>query len=190
MTYNSVNKGETVLTEINFVPASLGITALWILIRTFFWIKERKISWKRELELLLVYVCVQVIFRITFFPLEKIDGKVAPLVFDAANAFNFRINVIPFVNIMAYDEIKDAIINIIGNSTMFIPVGIVWPAVYKKLDTHAKVVAAGFGFSLLIEMLQLPFFDRVTDIDDFFLNSIGFLAGYGIYLIAKKKKAK
>jgi glycopeptide antibiotics resistance protein len=73
---------------------------------------------------------------------------------------------------------------------MFIPVGIVWPAVYKKLDTHAKVVAAGFGFSLLIEMLQLPFFDRVTDIDDFFLNSLGFLAGYGIYLIAKKKKAK
>ena len=32
----------------------------------------------------------------------------------------------------------------------FVPVGIVFMIVYKKLDTHIKVIAAGIGFSLAI----------------------------------------
>ena len=63
--------------------------------------------------------------------------------------------------------------------------GILWPHVFPQLDTHKKVIAAGVGYSLLIEILQLPFFDRVTDIDDLILNSLGFLMGYGIYLLGK-----
>ena len=73
---------------------------------------------------------------------------------------------------------------------MFIPIGIIWPAVFRKLDTHRKIIAAGVGFSLCIEILQLPFFDRVTDIDDLILNSLGFLMGYGIYLLVKKSRKK
>jgi len=69
---------------------------------------------------------------------------------------------------------------------MFIPLGIVWPAVYKELDTHLKVISAGVGFSLFIELLQLPFFDRVSDIDDLLLNSTGFIIGYLLYLLAKQ----
>ena len=38
--------------------------------------------------------------------------------------------------------------------------------------------------------LQLPFFDRVTDVDDLILNSLGFAAGYGIYLLVKTIKKK
>ena len=38
--------------------------------------------------------------------------------------------------------------------------------------------------------LQLPFFDRVTDVDDLILNSLGFAAGYGIYLLVKAIKKK
>ena len=48
--------------------------------------------------------------------------------------------------------------------------------------------AAGVGFSLCIEILQLPFFDRVTDVDDLILNSIGFLIGYGAYLLVRVQK--
>jgi glycopeptide antibiotics resistance protein len=59
----------------------------------------------------------------------------------------------------------------------------VWPAVFKKLNTHRKVIAAGVGITLTIELLQLPFYDRATDIDDLILNSAGFLIGYGVYLI-------
>lgn len=173
---------------IPFIETSIFITVLWVIIRAFFWIKNRRIDWKREAELLLVYVCIIVIARITFFPLEKIDGKVQPLVFDIVNAFSFRINVLPFVNLLEYDEIRDAIINFIGNTAMFIPVGMIWPLVFRELDSHWKTILAGIGFSLLIEVLQLPFYDRVSDIDDLILNTVGYLMGYGIYLVIRKIK--
>jgi glycopeptide antibiotics resistance protein len=73
---------------------------------------------------------------------------------------------------------------------MFIPLGIVWPSVYKNLNTHLKVICAGIGFSLFIEILQLPFYDRVSDIDDLLLNSLGFIIGYSLYLFAKFIKKK
>jgi glycopeptide antibiotics resistance protein len=85
---------------------------------------------------------------------------------------------------------KEALLNLIGNTTMFIPLGIVWPSVFKKLDTHSKVIAAGVGVTLTIEILQLPFFGRATDIDDLILNSLGFLMGYGIYLLVRKLKKR
>ena len=175
---------------IPFIETSIFITVLWVITRAFFRIKNRRIDWKREAKLLLVYVCIMVIARITFFPLEKIDGKVQPLVFDIANAFSFRINVLPFVNLLEYDEMRDAIINFIGNTAMFIPVGIVWPIVFRELDSHWKTILAGIGFSLLIEILQLPFYDRVSDIDDLILNTAGYLIGYGIYLVIRKMKIK
>jgi glycopeptide antibiotics resistance protein len=83
---------------------------------------------------------------------------------------------------------KEALLNLIGNTAMFIPLGVVWPTVFKKLDSHKKVISAGFGVSLAIEFLQLFFYDRATDIDDLILNTLGFLIGYGIYLLAKKLK--
>ncbi|MBR5859317.1 MAG: VanZ family protein, partial [Clostridia bacterium] len=48
-------------------------------------------------------------------------------------------------------------------------------------------IAAGAGVSLLIEILQLPFYDRVSDIDDLLLNTLGFAIGYGIYRLVKLK---
>ena len=176
--------------EISFLSAQIFITFLWIIIRGIICVKNKKFDPKRELQLLLVYICIMVIARMTFFHLEKIDGKVQPLIFDLANIFPPRINLIPFVNLFDYDNMRDALLNFVGNIAMFIPVGIIWPSVFKKLDTHKKVFAAGFGFSLIIEILQLPFFDRVSDIDDLILNTLGYLIGYGIYLLFKNLRKK
>jgi glycopeptide antibiotics resistance protein len=85
-----------------------------------------------------------------------------------------------------YPTIGDALLNLIGNTAMFIPLGIVWPAVFKKLNTHRKVITAGAGVSLIIELIQLPFYNRATDIDDLILNSAGFIIGYGIYLLVQR----
>ena len=162
------------------------ITIAWILVRIAAAYKTRQFSWKRELQLMLVYICIVVVLRFTFFPFEKINGKLQPLLFDPANFIPFRINTTPFVHLFDYPEMRSALLNLIGNTAMFVPLGIVWPIVYKKLDTHFKVIAAGVGVSLVIEILQLPFFDRVSDIDDLILNSTGFLLGYGIYLLVRK----
>lgn len=174
--------------QIPFAAAMLLVSFLWILVRAAVCINQKHISWKREAQLMLVYICIVVVMRFTFFPFSKVGGRIQPLLFDAAAVFPPRINLIPFVNLLNYEIYKEMLINVIGNTTMFIPLGIVWPCVFKKLDTHIKVIAAGVGFSLCIEILQLPFFDRVTDIDDLILNSVGFAVGYGIYLLVKAVK--
>ena len=176
--------------QISYTFMVILITILWLIIRAAIWLKQKHIDWKRELQLLLVYICIIVVTRFTFCPFGKVDDKIQPLVFYKDNWFPFRINLLPFVYLFDYPMFKEALLNIIGNTTMFIPVGIIWPIVFKKLDTPAKVITAGVGYSLCIEILQLPFYDRVSDVDDLILNSLGYIIGYGIYAGVKYLKQK
>ena len=74
---------------------------------------------------------------------------------------------------------------------MFIPVGIVWPICFRKLDSIRKTVLAGMVFTLLIELSQLLCPERHTDIDDVILNTSGILVGASIlFAIRKHRKIK
>lgn len=176
--------------EIYYGQMVLVISALWVLVRAACWLKNKHIDWKREAQLLLVYICIVVVVRFTFCPFGKVEGKIQPLLFDKEKILPFWLNFKPFVYWFDYPTMKEALLNLIGNTTMFIPLGIVWPSVFKKLNTHGKRIAAGVGVTLTIEILQLPFYGRATDIDDLILNSIGFLMGYGIYLLAGKVRKR
>ena len=178
------------MVEIYYSQMVLVISALWLLVRILFWLKNKKIDWIREAQLLLVYICIIVVVRFTFCPFGKVDGKIQPLLFDKDKILPIWLNFVPFVYWFDYPTMKEALLNLIGNTTMFIPLGIVWPSVFKKLDTHGKVIAAGVSVTLTIEILQLPFFGRATDIDDLILNSLGFLMGYGIYLLVRKLRKR
>jgi glycopeptide antibiotics resistance protein len=171
------------MVEIPFLFLEGAFTAIWLIIRVAVWMKQKKIDWKREVVLLLMYINLAVILRFTFFPMSKVDGHIQPLVLDTAAVFPFRINWMPLVNLFDYDSKRDLLLNVIGNAAMFVPSGIVLPIVYKGLNTHRKVISAGIGISLCIEILQLPFYDRVSDIDDLILNTIGVIVGYGIYIL-------
>ena len=172
--------------EIHYSTMVILISILWILVRAIVNFKNPSFSWKREAQLILVYICLIVVARFTFCPFGKVDGKIQPLIFDVATAFPPRINLVPMVNLLDYEVFSEILLNLIGNTAMFMPIGIVWPSVFKKLNTHGKVIAAGIGFSLCIEILQLPFYDRVSDVDDLILNTLGYLIGYGICLLVKK----
>lgn len=171
--------------QLSYASVVIIISTIWIFVRVLVYRKTKEIDWKRELQLLLVYICMIVVARFTFFPFSKVNGKIQPLVFDVARILPFRINLIPLVNLWDYEVFREAKLNIIGNTAMFIPIGVIYPIVYKELNSHKKVIAAGVGFSLVIEVLQLLFFDRVTDVDDLILNSLGYVIGYLIYLLVK-----
>ena len=173
------------MVEIPFLLLELIFASIWLVIRSVVWAKQKHIDWKREAVLLLMYINLAVIIRFTFFPMAKVDGRVQPLIFDIATAFPFRVNLLPLVNLLDYDSMRDLLLNVIGNVAMFIPSGIVLPIVYKRLDTFVKVLLAGGGISLCIEIIQLPFRVRATDIDDFILNTIGVIVGYGIYALIR-----
>ena len=173
--------------EITYTQMLIFISVVWLSSRAICWIVNAGIDLKREAKLLLVYICIVVVVRFTFCPFGTVDGKIQPLLFDSSRILPFWVNLKPFVYWFDYPTMKEALLNLIGNTAMFIPLGIVWPAVFKRLNTHGKVIAAGVGISLTIEILQLPFFNRATDIDDLILNSAGFLMGYGIYLAVVRR---
>ncbi len=174
--------------EVSFLTAELIFTLIWIIVRIVVWIRQKRIDWKREATLLLMYINLAVIIRFVFFPKAMVNGHVQPLVYDPAAVFPFRMNLFPLVHLLEYNSARDIVWNIVGNVTMFIPSGIILPVVYKNLNRFEKVVAAGAFISLCIEILQLPFASRASDIDDLILNTLGVLVGYGIYAFIRQLK--
>ena len=172
--------------EISFFATELFFTAIWLVVRIIIWVKQKRIDWKREALLLLMFVNLAVIIRYVFFPRDLVDGRVQPLVFEAEEALPLRINLRPFVHLLDYDNVRDTIWNVAGNSAMFIPTGVILPVLYRKPDTFWKVIAIGALISLCIEVLQLPFASRASDVDDLILNTLGVAIGYGIYVVIKR----
>ena len=168
-----------------FLAGQITVAIGWILFRSTAYIKTKRISWKSETIQLLFLVNLLVIYRMTFHPFSKVDGQVQPLLFDAATAWPFRMNLVPFVNLLDYPTKGEILLNVIGNSAMFIPTGIMTPLIYKNLYSFKKTVLTGFLISLTIEIIQLPFAVRCSDVDDLILNTLGCIAGYGIYAIVK-----
>ena len=174
-------------------PFSAGLTLVivgWIIFRAAVCCKNKRIDWKRELIQLLFLVNLTVIYRFTFHPFGKVDGKIQPLIFEWATAWPFRVNLVPFVNLADYDIKREMLLNIIGNFAMFIPTGIMTPLIYKNLGSFKKVMLTGFLISLCIEILQLPFAVRASDVDDLILNTAGCLAGYGIFALIRWVKRR
>ena len=172
--------------EISLFQAELLFALIWLVFRIVIRVKQRRIDWKREAILLLMYVNLAVIIRFVFFPMSRINGRVQPLRFDASEILPFKLNPIPFVHLLEYDSKKEMLLNVMGNTAMFIPTGVILPIIYKKLNTFWKVIGVGALISLCIEIIQLPFFERTSDVDDLLLNTLGVAIGYLIYKLVLK----
>ena len=172
------------MVRISFLAGETIFTAIWIALRAALWIKRRKIDWKREALLLLMYVNLFVIIRFTFFPMARVNGSVQPLIFDSSAIFPLRVNIVPFIHLFEYASKSDLILNIAGNVGMFIPSGVILPVLFKKLQSFPRTLLVGAAISLCIEIIQLPFAVRASDVDDLIQNVLGVATGYGIYKLA------
>ena len=65
------------------------------------------------------------------------------------------------------------------------PVGMNMAKLPVRFNTIGKVTLFGFLMSLTIEVLQLPFAVRASDVDDLILNTAGCMVGYGIYALVR-----
>ena len=135
-----------------------------------------------------MYVCLVVIARFVYFPLHRVDGKIGTLIIGHKEMLSDMVSIIPFY--FLFDRYDGWLINIIGNIAMFIPVGIVWPICFGKLDNIRKTVLAGLGLILFVEMTQLLCLERHTDIDDVILNTSGVLIGACIIFAIRKSHEK
>ncbi len=165
--------------ELTYGEVVLFLVIVWSAVRIAAGIKNRKTDLRREAKLLLVLVCIAVIVRIVYFPRRLVDGHIGTLQFDSSRLLPPWVNLIPLVR-LSY-KYKGWQMNIIGNITMFIPVGIIWPVCFKQLDSVWKTILAGAGLSLCIEISQLLFYARCSDVDDILLNTVGVAAGAVLY---------
>ena len=163
---------------IPYVYIAAVYTAIYLLVRAAVSLRNKKIDWKRERLHILMYINLLVIIYFTF----------SPLCLDFKEIFNCRINLIPFVYLLDYENEAHMIFNVFGNILMFVPTGILLPVLYKRLDTFFKVAGTGFLMSLTIEILQLPFADRTSDVDDLILNTLGVVTGYVLFVIVRYAK--
>lgn len=173
------------MTEISFAAGMIFVLCAWILFRLAVYWKTKTADWKHETWQVFFLINLLVITRFTFYPFSTVNGQVQPLIFDCATAWPFRMNLVPFVNLLDYDSKSDLLINIIGNFAMFIPTGIMLPLIYKNITGFKKVALTGAAMSLIIEIIQLPFAVRASDVDDLILNTAGCMVGYALYALVR-----
>lgn len=93
-------------------------------------------------------------------------------------------NLIPFKTILFYLKGHNgyliASINILGNIIALVPLGLLVPFVFQKMNWTKMVILASF-VGLAIELTQLILHIGIFDIDDIILNGLGVLLGYYIY---------
>ncbi len=74
--------------------------------------------------------------------------------------------------------------NIILNIFLFVPFGLMLPFLCKKCEKMWVTALSGFGFTLLIELIQLIAKVGIFETDDLMNNTMGTLIGYGFYKLA------
>lgn len=80
---------------------------------------------------------------------------------------------------------RAVVLNIVGNVVAFMPFGFILPEVWDQLNRWYTITLMGFLFSLCIEAAQLVSRVGSFDVDDLFLNTVGALVGYIVFVIAK-----
>jgi len=173
--------------EISFFTGEALLAGVYLLLRVCVWLKNRRIDWKREAALLLLYLYFAILVRVAFYPARRQNGQVLPLLFHPDRIWPPRVNLVPFLHQFDYYNKLEMVMNIIGNVLLFVPCGVLFPLLYRRLNSFGKVVAAGIGLSLCIELMQLPFHVRTTDADDLVQNTLGCMIGYGVYVVIKKR---
>ena len=72
--------------EISYTSMIVFISVIWCLVRLICAIKNKRVCYKREIQLLLVYICIVVVARFTFFPFFTVNGEIQPLIFESEKA--------------------------------------------------------------------------------------------------------
>lgn len=98
-------------------------------------------------------------------------------------------NFVPFKTIITYVKaISDGsmnldipIKNLIGNFIMFLPMGIYLPYFIKRINKVSVFSISIIILLFVIEIIQLVTRRGSFDIDDFILNMLGALIGFGIW---------
>lgn len=112
-------------------------------------------------------------------------GPVVTRSFSNVNLIPFRVFLDNYYAITELNFWQPFIINFLGNICIFMPIGFMIPLLWKRFNRLWKVSLIGLSISLFIEITQLSQ-ARSSDIDDLWLNTVGSMIGYCVYVVMKK----
>ena len=148
--------------------AGLFAAAVLLVFRFFYrrkYGKDVKFPWKRILLPLLFLGYLALVFFVTNFRVGHMRREVNLHLFrawrEALNNFT-----------------QHRWLNVLLNIAMFCPFGFLLPILSRIFRKWYLTIPAGFGYSLVIELLQLIFARGVFDVDDLFCNTLGTIIGY------------
>lgn len=172
-----------------FVPFILLFR--WLRVRTLRKKAVQTTKW-HEAGIVLFLLCVVFFSSITFFPhimlyygppFLSIHGYIG-IVPENINLIPFRVFPDLYQELIVNRSVDYLITNIFGNIIGFLPFGFFLPLLWNRM-TFPKTILTAFLFSLFVELNQLPL-GRGTDIDDLWINTLGAVCGFLIYLLVQK----
>lgn len=102
-----------------------------------------------------------------------------------------NINLMPFRTILPQlrgePRWSSAILNLVGNTVLFVPVGFLAPLAFRKM-TWPKALALAVAVGLAMEGMEGIFHVGIVDIDDVILNALGVMCGYWMCVLVRRNK--
>ena len=81
-----------------------------------------------------------------------------------------------------------AMVNFFGNIIPFMPIGLLAPLVVRSIScSWKKALVLGVGTGLSFEVMEVVFRVGIFDVDDIILNAFGVMAGYGVFVMCKRR---
>jgi glycopeptide antibiotics resistance protein len=100
-------------------------------------------------------------------------------------------NYVPFKTILpqlrGQPRWSSAIINLVGNTVLFVPVGFLVLLIYRKMTWQQSLVLA-VAVGVTLEIMEGVFRVGVVDVDDVILNALGVMSGFWIGRVWKRRK--
>lgn len=157
---------------------AIGIVFLAVCCLPVFLLLRKKIPVTRQLAYFLFGACVLVIAGVTFLEeilLGVLDGR-------SVLSTEHFLNLVPFQFLRETWKMgmRKQITQEIANVMMFVPLGFLIPAAFRKKRRFWKTTVCAMAFSFLIEFVQY-FIGRSADIDDLMLNTVGGMLGYTLF---------
>lgn len=78
------------------------------------------------------------------------------------------------------------VVNLVGNIVPFMPIGLLAPLVFRSISWQ-KALALGVFTGLTCEVMEVVFRVGIFDVDDLILNAFGVVAGYGGFVMFKRR---
>lgn len=160
------------MVELTATSALVVATIVWLLWRVLIW-RRNGFDLVRETVIGVLFVWAMVIAAVTMFPLKIIF-------YDWASV----INLVPFASItqlIRHTPAQVAFKNIVGNIVLFVPLGLLLPILFSRLQRPWPMIWRGAAISIAIELAQLVTRARAVDIDDVILNTLGGAIGFAVY---------